>query len=64
LEATLQHILVVRVYSGGMQTNLFDEKPPANYSGYLNPNFVTQKVISNLKQEKPVEELIVRRPTA
>lgn len=54
-------IKVVGVYPGGMQTNLFDESKPKNYDEFMDPNFVTEKIINNLKLEKPEKEIIIKR---
>ena len=59
LETT--QIKVFSVYPGGMMTNLFDEEIPEKYSEYMDPNFVAEKIISNLKSDSPEEELVIRR---
>jgi NAD(P)-dependent dehydrogenase (short-subunit alcohol dehydrogenase family) len=55
------NIRVYSVYPGGMRTNLFDEKKPENYDDYMDPKFVAETIIDNLKKDKPEEELIIRR---
>ena len=54
-------IKVISIFPGVMKTNLFDEKVPANYQDYMEPSFVAEKIIENLKKEKPEEELIIKR---
>jgi short-subunit dehydrogenase len=54
------NIKVISVYPGGMQTELFDEKKPENYEEYMDPSFVANKIIENLKKETPEEELIIK----
>jgi NAD(P)-dependent dehydrogenase (short-subunit alcohol dehydrogenase family) len=54
-------IKVLGVYPGGMRTNLFDESKPENYTEFMDPNFVAEKIVGNLKLEKPEEELIIKR---
>ena len=54
-------IKVLGVYPGGMRTNLFDENRPKNYDDFMDPNFVAQKIIQNLRLEKPKEEIIIKR---
>ena len=54
-------IKVLGVYPGGMQTNLFDESKPKNYIELMDPNFVAEKIVNNLLEKKPVEELIIKR---
>jgi len=60
-EVEKTNINVISIYPGGMQTNLFNEKTPENYNDYMDPSFVANKIIENLKKEKPEEELIIRR---
>lgn len=55
-------IKVMAIYPGGMQTNFFDEKKPENYVEYMNPSFVAQKIVENIKKNQPEEELIIKRP--
>jgi len=54
-------IKVLGVYPGGMRTNLFDESKPENYDEFMDPNFVAEKIIQNLKLEKPKEEIIIKK---
>jgi len=54
-------IKVISIYPGGMRTNLFDECRPENYSEFMDPDFVAEKIVRNLKKDLPEEELIIRR---
>lgn len=54
-------IKILAVYPGGMKTDLFNEEIPEKYSDYMTPEFVAEKIISNLKSDSPEEELIIRR---
>ncbi|MBI3888419.1 SDR family oxidoreductase [Candidatus Nomurabacteria bacterium] len=54
-------IKVLGVYPGGMQTNLFDENIPVNYNEFMDPSFVAEKIIENLKLKKPEVELVINR---
>jgi len=54
-------VKVLAVYPGGMKTNLFDEKKPDNYDKYMEPSFVADKIIENIKKDIPEEELILKR---
>ncbi|MFA5777948.1 MAG: SDR family oxidoreductase [Candidatus Paceibacterota bacterium] len=56
-----EKIKVFGVYPGAMQTNLFDENKPQNYDEFMDPNFVAEKIIDNLKLEKPEEEIIIKK---
>ena len=60
-EARDEGIKVIAAYPGGMKTHLFDEKIPGDYANYMEPEFVADKILQNLMQENPEEELIVRR---
>ena len=42
-------------------TNFFDENKPENYNEFMDPMFVAEKIIQNLKLEKPEEEIIIKR---
>lgn len=52
---------VVAVYPGWMKTNLFDEQKPDNFDDFMDPTDVAKTIVSNIKQDKPLEELIIRR---
>ena len=52
-------IKILSVYPGGIKTALFNEQKPDNYKDYLEPFFVAEKIISNLKLENPKEELVI-----
>jgi short-subunit dehydrogenase len=56
------NIRVYSVFPGGMKTALFNEEIPAEYEQYMDPQEVAQKILDNLKQDNPEEELILRRP--
>ncbi len=54
-------IKVLGVYPGGMRTNLFDEKRPQKYKKFMDPSYVAQKIVHNLKLAKPKEKLVIKR---
>lgn len=56
-------IKIMSVYPGGMKTHFFDEKKPENYDSYMEPSYVAEKILANLEQEEPEEEIIIKRPT-
>jgi 3-hydroxybutyrate dehydrogenase len=62
IESENTNVKVFSVYPGGMQTNFFDEKKPDNFNEYMDPSFVANKILENLKKESPEEELIIKRP--
>jgi hypothetical protein len=57
-------IMVIGVYPGGMKTSFFDEQVPEDYDKYMAASTVGEKIIDNLKRDKPEEEQIIRRPAA
>ncbi len=57
-------IKILSVYPGGMQTNFFDEKKPEAINKYMPYDQVADKIVQNILQNNPEEELIIRRPTA
>lgn len=59
-ELKTKKIQVIGVYPGGMQTDIFAQKP-MDYNEFLRPDFVAGKIIENLLKETPEEELILRR---
>jgi len=54
-------IKVISVYPNYMKTNLFDEKKPEDIESYMAPESVAQKIIENLEQENPQNELIIKQ---
>ncbi|MCK4589899.1 MAG: SDR family oxidoreductase [Nanoarchaeota archaeon] len=62
LEAKPSGIQVIGIYPGGMKTHLFDEEKPADFKNFMDPMFVAEKIVENLKKENLKEELILKRP--
>ncbi len=60
LEVKQDNIKVLAIYPDKMKTNLFDEKKPENYGGFMSPEFVAENLLKNLKKDSPEEELIIR----
>lgn len=52
------------VYPGGMRTHLHDEALPAEFNSFMDPEYVADKVILNLKSEVPEQDLIIKRSAA
>jgi NAD(P)-dependent dehydrogenase (short-subunit alcohol dehydrogenase family) len=57
------NIRVYGVYPGGMQTEIYKEKYPADLQEYMQVDDVAKGVINNLKVAEPVIDLIIKRPT-
>lgn len=62
LEAGDSGIKVIGVYPGGTKTSLYEESQPVDYDQYMDADEVAKKIITNLEQEEPVAELILKRP--
>ncbi len=54
-------IKIISVYPGGIKTNFFGGDALIDTSSYMTAEFVAHKIIENLEQEKPLEELVIRR---
>jgi len=52
-------IKIFSVYPDRMKTALFNEQKPDDYESYLEPAFVAEKIVSNLKLTSPAAELII-----
>jgi len=53
-------IKVISVYPSYMKTDLFNEQKPEDLENYMPPESVAQKILENLEQENPREELIIK----
>ena len=60
-ESEHENILVIGVFPGGMKTNFFNEQMPEDFNNYMDPNYVAEKIIKNLKEPAPARELIIKR---
>ena len=54
-------IRVVGVYPGKMKTHLFDESKQFDFHTFMDPTYVAQKIVENLKKKSPKDELIIRK---
>lgn len=57
-------IKIYSLYPGGMKTHLHDDRLPAEFNDFMEPSYVAQKVIDNLKKDNPEQDLVIKRPTA
>ncbi len=55
---------IYSIYPGGMKTHLHDERLPTDFENFMEPAYVAEKVINNLKLENPEKDLIIKRPIA
>lgn len=56
-------INLIAVYPGGIKTFLYNDDTPADFETFMTPEFVAEKIISNLEKTAPDKELIIRRPS-
>ena len=56
-----ENIFVVAIYPSGMKTNFFGKKRPIDYKNYMEPSYVAEKIVQNLKLSKPKEEIVIKR---
>lgn len=54
-------IMVIGVYPGGIKTDLFNEDKPADFDQFMAPEFVAEKIVTNIEQEKPDLEQVLKR---
>ncbi len=58
------NVNILSLYPGGMKTHLHDDRLPTDFENFMEPEYVVEKVIENLKLETPEKDLIIKRPTA
>lgn len=54
------NVLVFNVYPGGMKTNFFGSRRPADYNNRMTPEYVADKIIKNLKKTRPLSDIIIK----
>jgi len=64
IQAQNDHVKFLSVYPGGTKTDLYRHSKPDNYDDFMEPEYVIEKVVSNLKMDELEAELIIRRPNA
>jgi NAD(P)-dependent dehydrogenase (short-subunit alcohol dehydrogenase family) len=55
-------IQVYGIHPGGIQTEIYKEKYPADFTEYMDVDYAVQKVMENFATEQPEMDLIIRRP--
>ncbi|KKT01045.1 MAG: Glucose 1-dehydrogenase 2 [Candidatus Nomurabacteria bacterium GW2011_GWA2_43_15] len=60
-----ENISVIAVHPGGIKTNLYDKfKPrlkPSDYDNRMEPLYVAEKIVQNLKLKTPKKEIIIKK---
>lgn len=55
-------VKILAVYPGGIKTHFHDEDLPEAFDQFMEPSYVVQKIIANLKSANPEPDLIIKRP--
>jgi short-subunit dehydrogenase len=55
-----KNLSILSVYPGGMKTDIFGENKPKNFDTFMSVEYVSEKIIDNLKKDIPEEELIIQ----
>lgn len=55
-------VQVFGIHPGGMQTEIYQEKYPADFDEYMSTDYAIEKVMENFASSQPELDLIVRRP--
>ncbi|MEE9525689.1 MAG: SDR family oxidoreductase [Candidatus Woesearchaeota archaeon] len=56
------NLKIFGVFPGGMKTEIYKEKYPADLDEYMEVDPVAKKVIDNLRSDNPETDLIIKRP--
>lgn len=54
-------IKIFGIFPGGMQTEIYKEKYPADFEDYMKADYAVDKVMENLKSGNPEIDLIIKR---
>lgn len=55
-------IQVYGIHPGGMQTEIYKEKYPADFNEYMSVEYAIEKVMDNFAATRPELDLVIRRP--
>ena len=61
VRAENKNISILSIFPGAMQTSIFGKNKPVNFNNFMDPKYVAEKVIENLKKEFPDIELIIQK---
>jgi len=56
-----ENISVIIVHPGGFKTTIFGDFKPVGYDNWMEPSYVAEKIVSNLKSENPKQELVIEK---
>ena len=57
-------IKIYGIFPGGMQTEIYKEKYPADFEEYMSVDYAIEKVMENLNKSQSEADLIIRRPVS
>lgn len=61
-EVQNSNIKIFNVFPGGIKTEIYKEKYPADFDAYMEVDSVTKKIVDNLKSDNPEQDLLIKRP--
>jgi len=56
-----ENISILAVYPGAMKTDLFSKSRPDNFNDFMEVEYVAEKIVDNLKNELPEQELVIQK---
>lgn len=56
------NIQVYGIHPGGMQTEIYKDKYPADFNEYMSTDYAIEKMMDNFDASQPEHDLIIRRP--
>ena len=57
-----KNISILSIFPGAMKTEIFGQNKPDDWDSFMDPEYVVEKVINNLKLDNPELELVIQRP--
>jgi NAD(P)-dependent dehydrogenase (short-subunit alcohol dehydrogenase family) len=56
------NMAVYQIFPGGMQTDIYHEKVPADINEYMQVDYAIEKVMANLTSDNPEIDQVIKRP--
>lgn len=60
IRAENNEVSILGVYPGGIKTDIFGENKPDNFNTFMTTEYVTEKIIENLKRESIEKDLVIQ----
>lgn len=61
-ELTGSNIQLFQIFPGGMKTDIYHEKIPADIDEYMPVEYAIEKIADNLRSESPEADFVIKRP--